>query len=220
MGVLCLEPENVECVHSSTLCKDTLCLPSHGWEMVAPGRSSLEQGSWKQSHSPSSLALPFAKLCVKKKYFFDCKLSFCYSLYGMSSSILLFSTCLHPFFFFLSFFSPIYFYSLEANYFTILYWFLPYIDMNQPWIYMCSPSRSPLPPPSPSHPSGSSQCTSPEHLSHASNLGSFICKVLSHKHYTFELFHPLGQSYLLIFIFNIIIGILRLISTTLLLFSI
>ena len=43
--------------------------------------------------------------------------------------------------------------------------------MNQPWIYMCSPSWSPLPPPSPSHPSGSSQCTSPEHLSHASNLG-------------------------------------------------
>ena len=27
--------------------------------------------------------------------------------------------------------------------------FLPYIDMNQPWIYMCSPSRSPLPHPSP-----------------------------------------------------------------------
>ena len=41
----------------------------------------------------------------------------------------------------------------------------------QPWIYMCSPSRSPLPPPSPSHPSGSSQCTSPEHLSNASNPG-------------------------------------------------
>ena len=29
----------------------------------------------------------------------------------------------------------------------------------------------PRPPPSSSHPSGSSQCTSPEHLSHASNLG-------------------------------------------------
>ena len=43
--------------------------------------------------------------------------------------------------------------------------------MNQPWIYMCSPSRSPLPPPSPPDPSGSSQCTSPEHSSHASNLG-------------------------------------------------
>ena len=36
---------------------------------------------------------------------------------------------------------------------------------------MYSPSRSPLPPPSPPDPSGSSQCTSPEHLSHASNLG-------------------------------------------------
>ena len=33
-----------------------------------------------------------------------------------------------------------------------------------------SPSWAPRPPPSPSHPSGSSQCTSPEHLSHASNL--------------------------------------------------
>ena len=44
--------------------------------------------------------------------------------------------------------SPNYFYQLEANYFTIFQCFLPYIDMNQPWIYMCSPSRSPLPPPS------------------------------------------------------------------------
>ena len=39
---------------------------------------------------------------------------------------------------------------------------LPYIDMNPPWMYMCFPSLTPLPPPSPSHPSGSSQCTSPE----------------------------------------------------------
>ena len=60
---------------------------------------------------------------------------------------------------------------LVGGYFTKLQCFLPYIDMNQPWIHMCSPSQSPLPPPSPSHPSGSSQCTSPEHLSHASNLG-------------------------------------------------
>ena len=42
----------------------------------------------------------------------------------------------------LCFFSPIYFYQLEALYFTILQWFLPYIDMNQPWIYMYSPFRS------------------------------------------------------------------------------
>ena len=51
----------------------------------------------------------------------------------------------------------IYFYWLEANYFTILWWFLPYIDLNQPCIYMCSPSWTPVPSPSPSHPSGSSQ---------------------------------------------------------------
>ena len=48
---------------------------------------------------------------------------------------------------------------------------MPYIDMNQPWIYMYSPSRSPLPPPSLPDPSGSSQCTRSEHLSHTSHLG-------------------------------------------------
>ena len=37
-----------------------------------------------------------------------------------------------------------------------------YIHMNQPWVYMCSPPWTPLPPPSPSHPSGLSQCTGPE----------------------------------------------------------
>jgi len=40
---------------------------------------------------------------------------------------------------------------------------LPYINMNLPQVYMCSPSWTPLPLPSPYHPSGSSQCTSPEH---------------------------------------------------------
>ena len=47
---------------------------------------------------------------------------------------------------------------------------LPYIDMNQPWVYMCSPSWNPLLPPSPSHPSGSSQCTSPKHPVSALNI--------------------------------------------------
>ena len=37
---------------------------------------------------------------------------------------------------------------------------LPYIDMNQPQVYMCPPSQTPLPSPSPSHPSGLSQSTS------------------------------------------------------------
>ena len=35
--------------------------------------------------------------------------------------------------------------------------------MYPPWVYMCSPSRTHLPPPSPYHPSGSSQCTSHKH---------------------------------------------------------
>ena len=43
------------------------------------------------------------------------------------------------------------------------------------WIsngFTCIPHPDPpVPPPSPSDPSGSSQCTRPEHLSHASNLG-------------------------------------------------
>ena len=40
---------------------------------------------------------------------------------------------------------------------------LPYIEMNPPQAYTCSPSWTLLPPPSPYHPSGSSQCTSPKH---------------------------------------------------------
>ena len=40
---------------------------------------------------------------------------------------------------------------------------LPYIDMNQPWVYMCRPSWTHLPLSSPSHPSGLSQCIGPEH---------------------------------------------------------
>ena len=39
---------------------------------------------------------------------------------------------------------------------------LPYINMNPPQVYTCSPSWTPLPPPSLYHPSGSSQCTSPK----------------------------------------------------------
>ena len=68
-----------------------------------------------------------------------------------------------------------YLFKLEANYFTILWWFLTSIDMNQSWVYMCSPSWDPLPPPSPSHPSGSSQCTRPEHPVSRIKPGLAIC---------------------------------------------
>ena len=47
---------------------------------------------------------------------------------------------------------------------------LPYINMNLPQVYTCSQSWTPLPPPSPYHPSGSSQCTSPSIQYHASKL--------------------------------------------------
>ena len=59
---------------------------------------------------------------------------------------------------------------------------LPYIDMNLPWVYMCSPSWTPLPPPSPSHPSGSSQCTSPEHPVSCIKPGLAICFTCDNLH--------------------------------------
>ena len=53
--------------------------------------------------------------------------------------------CVH---FFLKIF--IYLFQLEANYFTILWWVLPYIDIDQPWVYPpCVPHSEPhshLPP--------------------------------------------------------------------------
>ena len=54
-----------------------------------------------------------------------------------------------------------YFYFIFKLYNIVLV--LPNIEMNPPQVYMCSPSRTLLPPPSPFHPSGSSQCTSPKH---------------------------------------------------------
>ena len=66
-------------------------------------------------------------------------------------------------FFILFIFLFIYFY--YYYYFFLLYnivLVLPYINMHPPQVYMCSPSWTILPPPSPYHPSGSSQCTSPK----------------------------------------------------------
>ena len=71
---------------------------------------------------------------------------------------------------------------MEANYFTILWWFLPYIDMNRPRIYMCPPSQTPLPPRSPSHPSGLSQCTGFECRVSCIELGLVIYFTYSNIH--------------------------------------
>ena len=80
-------------------------------------------------------------------------------------------------FFFLDYKAIALFFSFLWNFilFYLLFFFfyliLSYIEMKQPWVYMCSPSRPPFPPPSPPAPSRSSQCTRSELLSHASNLG-------------------------------------------------
>ena len=52
---------------------------------------------------------------------------------------------------------------------------LPYIKMNLPQVYMCSPSWTLLPPPSPYQPSGSSQCTSSKHPVPCIELGLATC---------------------------------------------
>ena len=59
------------------------------------------------------------------------------------------------------FFFNFLFYFIFKLYITVLD--LPNIKMNPPQVYMCSPSWTLLPQPSPYHPSGSSQCTSPKH---------------------------------------------------------
>jgi len=52
---------------------------------------------------------------------------------------------------------------------------LPYINLNLPQVYMCSPSCTTFPPPYPYHPSGSSQCTSPKHPVSCIETGLAIC---------------------------------------------
>ena len=70
----------------------------------------------------------------------------------------MFHCCTGLYFYFYFFFK---FYFIFKLYITVLV--LPNIKMNPPQVYMCSPSWTLLPPPSPLHPSGSSQCTSPKH---------------------------------------------------------
>ena len=72
-------------------------------------------------------------------------------------------------------------------YFILLYntvLVLPYINMNPPWVYTCSQSWTPLPPPSPYHPSGSSRCTSPKHPIFCIEPGLAMCFTYDNTHVT------------------------------------
>ena len=71
---------------------------------------------------------------------------------------------------------------LKDNYFTTLWWFLPYINMNQPWVYMCPLFQTPFPPRSPSHPSGLSQCPCFECPASSIELALVICFTLGNIH--------------------------------------
>ena len=73
---------------------------------------------------------------------------------------------------------------LKLQYFFLKFYFifklykivlvLPNIKMNPPQVYMCSPSWTFHPPPSPYHPSGPSQCTSPKHPVSCIEPGYFV----------------------------------------------
>ena len=67
---------------------------------------------------------------------------------------------------------------------------LPYIDMILSWGYMCSPSWTTLPSPSPSHPPGSSQCTSPEYPVSCIQPGLAICFTYDNLHVSMPFSHP------------------------------
>ena len=88
------------------------------------------------------------------------KLGPCVGIYFPSSSFFF------VFLVYLSIMCDVYFLFVCFIFFILLYntvLVFPYIDMNLPWVCMSSQSWTPLPPPSPYHLSGSSQCTSPKH---------------------------------------------------------
>ena len=73
---------------------------------------------------------------------------------------------------------------------------LPNIEMNPPQVYLCSPSWTLLPPPSPYPPSGSSQCTSPKHpvLGIEPGLGTHFIHDIIHVSMPFSQFSPPSPS--------------------------
>ena len=90
---------------------------------------------------------------------------------------------------------------MEANYFTILWWFLPCIDMNQPRVYMCPLLLNTRPP----HPIplGCPSALALSDLFHASNLDrSSVSQMVIHMFQCYSLKSPsrimfaVGLSYI------------------------
>ena len=72
---------------------------------------------------------------------------------------------------------------------------LPNIEMNLPQVYLCSPSWTLLPPPSPYPPSGTSQCTSPKHtVSCITGLATRFIHDIIHVSMPFSQFSPPSPS--------------------------
>ena len=137
---------------------DAKCKCSSRWvSVLEQGKNTL--GTWYEAPVLGRAFLWFqvAKLIgfTWWEHQYTCTWGFMSGLYKLSCSLLYYSP--QELFFFILFF--------------YLWWILSYTEMKQPWVYMCSPSRSPLPPPSPPIPSRFSQCIRSERLSHASNLG-------------------------------------------------
>ena len=112
---------------------------------------------------------PFFSNCHISLCGFLCGICGAFSMCSVFNKLGMISTIISSHMFSFSFFSDI---SLTCIFFFLFYFifklynivlFLPNIEMNPPQVYICSPSWTLLPPPSPFHPSGSSQCTSPKH---------------------------------------------------------
>ena len=115
------------------------------------------------------LPFPFVDcfLCYREALWFNVFFKFFYSMFLFAFVAYAFSVV----FFFSSslLYCWIVFLCLDVSnlyfFFFLLYnivLVLPYINMHLPRVYTCLPSWTSLPPPSPYHPSGSSQCTSPK----------------------------------------------------------
>ena len=82
---------------------------------------------------------------------------------------------------------------MEANYITVLGWVLPYIHMNQPWVYMCLHPEPPSLFPPHSIPLGHPSAPALSTLSHASNLDwQSISHMVTYMFqcYSLKSFHP------------------------------